>query len=313
MSSGAIRRPKRARAESGARRANLLDGRTWTHFSVSVWSDIKKTPEERALRHPALFPAELPGRLIDCLCGPQDRRVLDPFAGMGSTLIAAVSRGLEAVGLDISSEYVETARRRLTRHTAGGQARLCAHELEHLLPAQGRPATSAPMGTWKLHHTDARRLLDYVQPDSVDLVVTSPPYWNVLARRRSADRKPVRSYSVDAPSGAAGENATARDLSSIEDYGKFLDALEEIFGLVFQCLRPGRFCCAVIMDLRKAGRFYPFHSDLAERMSRIGFLHEDIIIWDRRQEYSNFRPLGYPYVFRVNKAHEYILIFRKSP
>lgn len=35
------------------------------------------------------------------------------------------------------------------------------------------------------------------------------------------------------------------------------------------------------------------------------------VIWDRRHEYNNMRPLGYPSVFRVNKAHEFILIFRK--
>jgi DNA modification methylase len=276
---------KRLDMEPGARRANLLDGRTWTHFSVSVWSDIRKTPEERSLRHPALFPAELPGRLIDCLCGPQDRRILDPFAGMGSTLIAAVGRGLEAAGLDISQEYVDTAGRRL----------------EELFPE----------GRWKLHQADARQLLDYVEPDSIDLIVTSPPYWNVLARRRSADGKPVRGYSAGTVSKECGPDAAGRDISSIEDYAQFLGALEEIFGLALQCLRPGGFCCVVVMDLRKGGRFYPFHSDLAGRMSRIGFLHEDIIIWDRRQEYNNFRPLGYPYVFRVNKAHEYVLIFRK--
>ena len=47
-------------------------------------------------------------------------------------------------------------------------------------------------------------------------------------------------------------------------------------------------------------------------MTEIGFEFEDIIIWDRKQEYSNLRPLGYPYVFRVNKVHEYILIFKKQ-
>jgi len=46
-------------------------------------------------------------------------------------------------------------------------------------------------------------------------------------------------------------------------------------------------------------------------MQAIGFIYDDIIIWDRRHEYNNMRPLGYPAVFRVNKAHEFILIFQK--
>jgi hypothetical protein len=65
------------------------------------------------------------------------------------------------------------------------------------------------------------------------------------------------------------------------------------------------------MDIRKKKQFYPFHADLAGTMQEIGYLWDDIIIWDRRLEYNNFRPLGYPFVFRVNKAHEFLLIFQK--
>jgi hypothetical protein len=51
--------------------------------------------------------------------------------------------------------------------------------------------------------------------------------------------------------------------------------------------------------------------DITAKMQEIGFTLDDIIIWDRRQEYNNLRPLGYPSVFRVNKVHEFILIFQK--
>ena len=65
------------------------------------------------------------------------------------------------------------------------------------------------------------------------------------------------------------------------------------------------------MDLRKKNNFFPFHIDVANMMQQIGFIFDDIIIWDRRQEYNNLRSLGYPYVFRINKIHEFILIFQK--
>ncbi len=72
------------------------------------------------------------------------------------------------------------------------------------------------------------------------------------------------------------------------------------------------FCCVIVMDLRKKNEFFPFHTDVMDFMVEIGFYLDDIIIWDRRQEYNNLRPLGYPYVFRINKVHEFILIFKKS-
>jgi len=65
------------------------------------------------------------------------------------------------------------------------------------------------------------------------------------------------------------------------------------------------------MDIRKKNRFYPYHADFAQRMEEIGFVFDDLIIWDRRHEYNNLRPLGYPSVFRINKVHEFILIFQK--
>ncbi|MEN6479314.1 MAG: DNA methyltransferase [Anaerolineales bacterium] len=84
-----------------------------------------------------------------------------------------------------------------------------------------------------------------------------------------------------------------------------------MFEKVRNAMRPGAYCCVVVMDIRKKNRFYPFHSDLATLMQTIGFIYDDLIIWDRRHEYNNMRPLGYPSVFRVNKAHEFILIFQK--
>ena len=91
----------------------------------------------------------------------------------------------------------------------------------------------------------------------------------------------------------------------------FLEELAEVFSKVYQAMKPGAYCCVVVMDLRKKERFYPFHSDLAQYLERVGFILDDIIIWDRSSEYNNLRPLGHPSVFRINKVHEYINIFQK--
>jgi DNA modification methylase len=273
-------------------RANRLDGKAWTRNSISVWSDIRKTPEEARLKHPALFPAALASRLIACFAAPGDEVVLDPFAGLGSTLVAAAQAGMPGVGIELSAEYANIARRRLD----GVQ-----REISNLA---GDPATSAGVraaGGAQLHVGDARELLKYVAPESVDLVITSPPYWDILTRRRTADAKAVRNYGDD-----------RADLGRIAGYDDFLAALAEVFAQVLVALRPGKYCIAVVMDLRKHGRFYPFHSDLARRLEDLGFIYDDLLIWDRRQEYNRLRPLGYPAVFRINKVHEFALIFRKG-
>ena len=80
---------------------------------------------------------------------------------------------------------------------------------------------------------------------------------------------------------------------------------------MFIVLKQGSYCVVDVMDIRKKSKFYPFHIDIAQMMQEIGFIFDDIIIWDRRLGYNDLRPLGYPSVFRVNKIHEYLLIFLK--
>ena len=69
-------------------KCNGLDGKNWLKNSVSVWSDLTRTAEEKKLKHPAIFPIALVRRLIDTFTLPGPGVVLDPFAGSGTTLVA---------------------------------------------------------------------------------------------------------------------------------------------------------------------------------------------------------------------------------
>src|SRR5204862_2126322 len=141
-----------------------------------------------------------------------------------------------------------------------------------------------------------------VAPESVDLCITSPPYWDILNQRRTADLKETRHYGN-----------LRHDVGTIADYDEFLAALTQIFRDVLAALKPGAYCCVVVMDLRKKNQFFSFHSDLAARLSELGYIYDDLLIWNRQSEYNNLRPLGYPSVFRVNKVHEFVLLMRKPP
>jgi len=275
------------------RRANELSGREWLRYSISVWSDIRKSPEELALDHPASFPQVLVERLMACFTTEADRIVLDPFAGVGSTLLAACASGKHGLGLELNPDYGARARQRLLK--AGYR------EMGRRFGDSGRDLwEQAPPG-FALFEADARRLLDYVSVSSVDFCVTSPPYWDILRQRRTADGKPVRHYGD-------GDG----DLGTIQDYAVFMDELVNVFRGVHRVLRDGAYCVVVVMDLRKKSRFFSFHADLANRLQALGFVYDDLILWDRRREYNNLRPLGYPYRFRVNKVHEFLLIFQKE-
>ena len=89
------------------KRANKLSGKQWLINSISVWDDLKKTAEEAKLGHPASFPVALPYRLIESLTTDDDRVIIDPFVGIGSTLIAAKRLDRSSIGFDISQEYLD--------------------------------------------------------------------------------------------------------------------------------------------------------------------------------------------------------------
>lgn len=209
-----------------------MDGKTWFRYSVSIWSDIRKTKQETELKHPAMFPGALAHRLITCFTPPDASLILDPFAGVGSTLLAAKELGKDAIGIEISPEFAQIAERRV----------------DQMLPFAGQTEV-------QIHTADSRELYRYVSPGSVDMVVTSPPYWDILLQKRTADNKEQRDYGD-----------TSADLGKIQNYEKFLLELRKVFEQVYNVMKPKSYCCVIVMDIRKKNRFYPYHIDISQFM-----------------------------------------------
>ena len=112
--------------------ANRLSRTEWLDLTQQVWfiypQDVKREGE-----HPAPFPEKLPARLIRLYtfgaCGDfSGETVLDPFAGTGTTCVAAKCMGRRYVGIDVSARYL-----------ADAQARLAAARSSQLPLLVGRP------------------------------------------------------------------------------------------------------------------------------------------------------------------------------
>ncbi len=259
-------------------RFNQLDGARWLRHSFSIWRDISKNSEELSLNHPAIFPISLAERIIDIYTDKKGAVVLDPMVGSGSVVIAALKKQRKAIGIDLSRKYIQLSKKRLAT----------------------KYKTLDNKKNYKLIAGDALGLDKYLKPNSVKLCVTSPPYWDILNEKRTADQKKSIKYSN-----------RRKDLGNLHGYNQFLDSLKIVFAKVYDLLQDEGFCAVIVMDIRKKSHFYPFHIDITNKLSELGFKLRDIIIWDRQREYNNLKPLGYPYSFIVNKVHEYILIFEK--
>ena len=263
-----------------ANRMNNLTGKEWLTYSFSILKDIRKSKEEISLKHPALFPTQLVERFIKIFTREDGEVILDPFLGIGTSLIASINTSRKGIGCELNKEFALIAKERLN---------LVKSEL-----------FSKNLYDQKILIGDNRKTLKKIESETVDFSISSPPYWDILNQKRTVDNKDIVNYSE-----------STIDIGNISEYDKFIESLKEVYSEVYRTLKPNKRCVINVMDLRKKDKFFPLHIDISKMMGEIGFELEDIMIWDRQHEYNNMKTLGYPYVFRVNKIHEFLLIFWK--
>jgi site-specific DNA-methyltransferase (adenine-specific) len=154
--------------------------------------------------------------------------------------------------------------------------------------------------THRLINGDARDL-SFLEEESVHLVVTSPPYWNLKRYNENPDQ-----------------------LGHVDDYEAFLAELEKVWRHVYRVLVPGGRLVCVVGDVcvarRNFGRHlvFPLHSDISVTCRRIGFDNLNPIVWHKianaSYEVSNgSKFLGKPYEPNaiIKNDMEFILMQRK--
>lgn len=191
--------------------------------------------------------------------------VLDPMVGAGTTLIEAKLLARNALGMDINPEAVE-----LTK------AGLC---FKH-----------HPPSVQKVKVGDARDL-SFLKDNSFDLVLTHPPYMDII--KYSNDEIPA-------------------DLSNISSLPKFCDEIEKIAGQFYRVLKPDKFCAILIGDTRKGKHYVPLAFHVMARFLKVGFvLKEDIIKVQHHCAFTErWRPKAKRDKFYLI-MHEHLFVFRK--
>jgi adenine-specific DNA-methyltransferase len=94
-------------------------GDFWIAEPSDVWifPNVKNNHVEKTI-HPCQFPIELVERLALALTDPGDN-VLDPYMGVGTSVVAAIKHGRNGYGCDVVKDYVDIARSRLLQARAG--------------------------------------------------------------------------------------------------------------------------------------------------------------------------------------------------
>jgi DNA modification methylase len=289
---------------------NELTGEEWLYFTKSVLTTAYPSELGHAARraHGANKPPRLMARLIEFFTRTGEL-VLDPFAGVGGTLLgAAIAHGpRRAIGIELEPRWIEIYET-VARDLAGerdGAGPLIA-DLGPTDP--GGPRGFDPSGC-ELRLGDALAVLPTMPDASIDFVATDPPY-NVQLPLTMAGGRLAEAHANRRTDYAMVTDSPA-DLANAPDYPTFLDRMGEAFGEIHRVLRPGRYAVFIVRDAYQGGRYLFTAADLAARAAATGLVPKGDLIW--YQAGTRLRPYGYPRAFVPNIAHQHIIVLRKDP
>lgn len=288
---------------------NELSGEEWLYFTKSVWTTAYPSELGHKLRkqHGANKPPRLMARLIEFFTRSGDL-VLDPFAGVGGTLLgAAIARGpRRALGIELSPRWAEVYAQVVAEALAEREGR--GSELADLGPSDpGGVRGFDPTGC-ELRVGDALEVLPNLAPESIDFVATDPPYNVQLPMTMSggalsgefANRRTDYAMVTDDPA----------DIANAADYPAFLDRMTEVLAQMERVLKPGRYAVLIVRDAYQDGRYIFTGADLAARAASVGLTPKGDLIW--YQAGTRLRPYGYPTGFVPNIAHQHLLVLRRD-
>ncbi len=263
---------------------NDLDPKTWLKFQKSWFIHNPPPRRKGVLVHPAKFPETMAQEFIEFFT-KKGETVLDPMAGTGSTLVAALRAGRNSYGIELNPKYAKIAKQIIEdERTALGNS------IKNLRS--------------EIIKGDAALAIDFELP-AINYILTSPPYWDMLHAKGSSTQKKRRAsseldvfYSDD-----------PKDVGNIHDYEMFLEKLVSIYVGLKPLLREKAYLTIIVKNIKKGGKIYPLAWDLARELGKVYTL-KDEKIWC--QDNQPLAPFGLGSAWVSNTFHHYCLQFRNE-
>ncbi|MGV8049719.1 MAG: DNA methyltransferase [Anaerolineaceae bacterium] len=266
---------------------NCLSGKEWLKSQIGVWQFFYESRDIRDKSiHPATFPISLAKKVISVFTH-EGELVIDPFVGSGTTLVAAQDLNRNAIGFDLQEKYIELCSNRLAGNNLFNNAQQLAIK------------------------DDALHIDNYLKPDSVSLIWTSPPYANLLNRKRKNKSRrernnnqlhKVEQYSQD-----------PRDLGTmaLEEY---TNAMGDVFEKLLPLLHSKGHCVINVPDMWWENERITIHVSLINELRKRGYELRNTIIWDRTNIVNGIGIFGYPSNYiTMGTTFEYLLDFWRPP
>ncbi|MBI2954914.1 MAG: RsmD family RNA methyltransferase [Chloroflexi bacterium] len=259
---------------------NDLGGSEWLFFTKSVLRTSYPSAYGHRLRkqHGANKPPQLMKHIIEFFTKP-GQAVLDPFCGVGGTLIGASLCGRIATGIDVNERWLKV------------YEQVCREEN---LAAQ------------EVIHGDCVQMMAQMSEQGrvFDFVVTDPPYSIALEKTMCDGTYDIQHRRTDFDS----FSDDPRDFRNLRSFAQFYDAIERSAEAVRKLLRANGYFVVILRDSYQGGEYVMASYEISERIKRVGFVMKGIKIWYGTG--ARVRPYGYPYTYVPNIIHQNILVFR---
>jgi DNA modification methylase len=262
---------------------NELPGGQWLYFTKTLLTTAYPAQYGHELRkkHGANKPPQLMRTLIEYFT-KNDALVLDPFAGVGGTLIGATiaKRPRKAIGIEINSEWIDIYHQVVTQ--------------EKLKPQ-------------KMLLGDCVSIMQSMEKQLFDFIVTDPPYNIHLEQTMSNDR-----YAEEFANRRTDYNMRSdeeKDLANLPSYDEYLAAMKNVFKECYRLLKSDKYMVFIVRDAYQDGEYIMTHADLTNAARECGFKSKGDIIW--YQAGARLRPYGYPYSYVPNIVCQHIVVLHK--
>ncbi|WP_423751247.1 DNA methyltransferase [Salinirarus marinus] len=270
-------------------RVNDLTGREWKFATKSVIPEQYPPDLQHDLRsrHGGQKPPRLCLDLVQRF-SKAGETVLDPFAGVGGTLLGASlaeyeGTGLrDAVGFERNPRWIDVYEEVLERENADRDAR-----------------GEGPLAEQDLRCGDCADLVADVETDAVDFLLTDVPYWNMDQVEQTRNERETR----DSKLGEFGDDG-------YESKAEWLDGMAERFRAFRRVVREGGYVAVFIGDMYRDESYEMLSAELASRLTEAGYTMKANLVW--YDPSKDLHVYGYPFSFVPSMVHQNILVFRNE-
>ncbi len=279
-------------------RVNDLTGREWKYATKSVIAEAYPPDFHHELRseHGGQKPPRLCAELIGRFSKAGDT-VLDPFAGVGGTLLGASlcehegTGRREAIGFERNARWVNVY-----------------EQVIALENAERREREQPPLAAAELRHGDCLELIEEVPDGSIDLLLTDVPYWNMDELEQTRNERATRESSLDP---FREERAEPAEEPGEESKADWLAEMAGTFRRFADALVPGSYAVVFIGDMYRGSSYRFLAAELADAIADAAPLtpKANLIWYDPSKDLHVY---GYPFAFVPSMVHQNVLVFRRE-